>query len=124
MWIAPYIDKVNTFIYDLPMDKHYEYGDIAFIWDERKASRNFKKHGVLFEEAVTVFFDPFFVLTDADRHEESRDAVIGLDASARLLFVVHIEQCENHIRLISARRATLQEEILYAEGKNGSTFDS
>jgi len=42
--------------------------------------------------------------------------VIGLDASARLLFVVHIEHAEDHIRLISARRATHQEEVIHAEG--------
>jgi len=99
------------------MDKHYEYSDITFVWDEDKASLNIKRHGILFEEAVAVFFDPFFILTDASRNEEARDAVIGLDASARLLFVVHIEHFETGIRLISARRATKQEEILYAEGK-------
>jgi len=30
----------------------------VFTWDARKATRNFKKHGVAFEEAVTVFADP------------------------------------------------------------------
>jgi len=44
------------------MDKHYEYGKIVFAWDEQKALRNFSKHGVRFEEAVTAFSDPFFVL--------------------------------------------------------------
>jgi len=90
---------------------------IVFAWDEQKASRNFSKHGVCFEEAVTVFADPFFVLIDnAGRNHEARGAVIGLDASARLLFVVHIEQSQTHIRMISARRATHQEEVIYAEG--------
>jgi len=99
------------------MDRHYEYGDIVFAWDEQKASRNFNKHGVRFEEAVTAFSDPFFILVkDAGRNHEAREAVIGLDASARLLFVVHIEYSENQIRLISAHRATRQEEAIYAEG--------
>jgi len=99
------------------MDKHYEYSDIAFVWDEQKALINFSKHGVLFEEAVAAFFDPFFILTNASRNNEEREALIGLDASARLLFVVHIEHSEDCIRVISARRATKQEELLYAEGK-------
>jgi len=99
------------------MDRQYEYGDIVFAWDEQKASRNFSKHGVRFEEAVTAFSDPFFVLVkEAGRNHEAREAVIGLDASARLLFVIHIECSETHIRLISARRATRQEEVIYAEG--------
>jgi len=100
------------------MDQQYNYGDLVFAWDEQKASRNFSKHGVRFEEAVTVFSDPFFVLLDAGRNHEPREAVIGLDASARLLFVVHIEQSRDHIRLISARRATRQEEVIYAEGNS------
>jgi len=99
------------------METQYNDGDVVFAWDDQKAARNFNKHGVRFEEAATVFSDPFFVLVeDAGRNHEAREAVIGLDASARLLFVVHIEYSETHIRLISARRATRQEEVIYAEG--------
>jgi uncharacterized DUF497 family protein len=32
--------------------------EIRFVWDERKAAANLAKHGVAFEEARTVFFDP------------------------------------------------------------------
>jgi uncharacterized DUF497 family protein len=53
--------------------------------------------------------DPLLVVTDASRNDESRDAVIGLDASGRLLFVVHIEMDGDAIRIISARRATFAE---------------
>ena len=31
---------------------------LAFEWDDDKAKRNLKKHGVSFEEASTVFGDP------------------------------------------------------------------
>jgi len=59
------------------MDRQYDYGDIVFAWDEQKASRNFSKHGVRFEEAAMVFSDPFLVLMDdAGRNDEARDAVI------------------------------------------------
>ncbi|MBI4781816.1 MAG: BrnT family toxin [Oscillatoriophycideae cyanobacterium NC_groundwater_1537_Pr4_S-0.65um_50_18] len=30
---------------------------MQFEWDEEKGDRNFKKHGVRFEEATTVFLD-------------------------------------------------------------------
>jgi uncharacterized DUF497 family protein len=62
-----------------------------------------------------VFSDPLFVLTDASRNDEARDAAIGFDANARLLFVVHIEIEDSCIRIISARRAEPREEALYAD---------
>jgi uncharacterized DUF497 family protein len=33
-------------------------GGVTFEQDARKASANFKKHGVTFEEASSMFFDP------------------------------------------------------------------
>jgi len=96
------------------MNTYYQHGGDTFCWNTDKARLNFYKHGIRFEDAATVFSDPLFVLTDASRHDESRDAVIGLDANARLLFVVHIEVCGEAIRIISARRATREEEDIYA----------
>ena len=31
---------------------------MQFAWDRDKARRTLKKHGVTFDEAVTVFYDP------------------------------------------------------------------
>jgi hypothetical protein len=76
--------------------------------------RNLAKHGISFEEAATVFADPLFILVDASRNEEARDAVIGFDSSGRLLYVVHIEFEADCIRIISARRAGPEEEKRYA----------
>lgn len=59
--------------------------------------------------------DPLFVLVDASRNDEARDAIIGFDVRARLLFVVHIEFVDNHIRIISARPAHPTEEAHYAQ---------
>jgi uncharacterized DUF497 family protein len=61
-----------------------------------------------------VFFDPVFVLMDASRNHEMRDAAIGFDAMGRLLYVVHIEVEATFIRIISARRAEPHEELQYA----------
>jgi uncharacterized DUF497 family protein len=99
----------------LLMDIHFELGGELFVWNAAKADRNRRKHGVRFEEAATVFADPLFVLVDASRHEEARDAAIGCDSTGRLLYVVHIEVCESFIRIISARRAEPDEECRYAE---------
>jgi hypothetical protein len=70
---------------------------------------------VRFEEAASVFADPLFVLVDASRNDEGRQAAIGFDSSARLLYVVHIEIEDELIRIISARRAEFHEERIYAD---------
>jgi uncharacterized DUF497 family protein len=97
------------------MDVHFDLNGESFVWDSDKASRNERKHGIRFEEAVAVFFDPLFVLTDASRKDEVRDAAIGFDLSGHLLFVVHVELMGECIRIISARRATPGEENEYAQ---------
>lgn len=96
------------------MDIHYELNGLSFVWDDRKAASNPRKHdGVTFEEGTTVFFDPFFRLVDASRNREPRDAAIGYDAMGRLLFVVHIEIEDEYIRIISARKAENDERRDY-----------
>ncbi len=96
------------------MDIHFELNGDQFVWDQSKADTNWRKHGVRFEEAATVFEDPMFMMLDASRNDESRDAVIGFDATGRLLYVVHIEFESSFIRIISARRAEPEEELNYA----------
>lgn len=97
------------------MDIHYAFKGDLFVWNPVKASKNWQKHGVRFDEAVTVFSDPLFVLQDATRNNEARDAAIGFDSIGRLLYVVHIEIADSFIRIISARRADPEEEIYYAD---------
>ena len=95
------------------MDRVFEHGGTSFCWDESNAAENHRKHGVSFEEAVTVFDDPLFVLQDASRNEEQRDAVIGFSSAVRLLTVVHVEFEGEFIRIISAWRASAAEEAFY-----------
>ena len=97
------------------MDEQHRIGGNDFVWDADKAARNLAKHGIRFEEAATVFADPLFIPTDASRNDEARDAVIGFDLHARLLFVVHIDYNGDCIRLVSARPAEPHEEDLYAQ---------
>jgi uncharacterized DUF497 family protein len=60
------------------MDEHFLYSGQHFRWDMEKALANFTKHGIRFEQACEVFFDPFFRLLDATADDESREAVLGL----------------------------------------------
>ncbi|MBU1215262.1 MAG: BrnT family toxin [Gammaproteobacteria bacterium] len=96
------------------MDIEFELNGDLFVWDEEKAEKNWHKHGVRFEESATVFSDPMFVLVDASRNDEARDAAIGFDSIGRLLYVVNIEVEDRFIRIISARRAEPNEEEKYA----------
>jgi uncharacterized DUF497 family protein len=87
-----------------------------FIWDSEKAATNLAKHGLAFEDACQVFFDPFLKLEDATTDDEQREAVIGLTEDWILLFVVHIALEDDAIRVISARIATARERRSYEDG--------
>jgi len=108
------IDIANTCFKMGKVDIRFELNGTTFIWNAKKATANAVKHdGIIFEQAATVFFDPFFRLVDASRNDEARDAVIGYDAQSRLLFVVHVEIKDEAIRIISARKATHEEQKNY-----------
>ena len=64
---------------------------IKFDWDESKASLNKKKHGISFEEAVTIFYDDHALeFHDPDQSEdEDRFIMVGLSFKARTLVVSH-----------------------------------
>jgi uncharacterized protein len=96
------------------MNVYFVLNGITFSWDEEKARINPINHdGITFRQAAEAFFDPFFILVDASRNDEARDAVIGLDARWNLLYVVHMEQDAESIRIISARKATSKERAEY-----------
>ena len=84
---------------------------MKFSWDPRKADSNLRKHGVAFDEAITVFNDPLAFIFDDMVHseEEHREIIIGYSALRRLILVCFVERIEDTIRIISARRATKAE---------------
>ena len=87
-----------------------------FEWDVRKARDNLKKHGVGFEEALTVFADPLARIFDDPDHseEERRELIIGHSAAQRLLVVGFTER-QTATRLIGAREATARERREYEQ---------
>jgi hypothetical protein len=86
-------------------------------WDEDKNRANKKTHRVSFEEAATVFGDPFELTIDDSDHSlsEYRFITIGESSEGRLLVVSYTEQ-GGKIRLISARKRTQREHRDYEEG--------
>ncbi len=90
--------------------------DLTFEWDAAKAAANRRKHGVSFQEAVTVFSDERGLLIDDPDHSagEDRFVLLGLSAALRTLVVVHCyREAEDTIRIISARKATRPERATY-----------
>ena len=69
---------------------------MQFDWDVAKAFQNRQKHGVTFDEATSVIFDPFAITTDA----EERFITVGCSTRSRLLMVVHMERTGDVIRAV------------------------
>ena len=84
-------------------------------YDSVKAESNLAKHGVSFEEAASVLFDPDgLALEDVYSEGEGRWLLLGMSDKLRLLVVVYSLPFEDRIRLISARPATKAEAKNYA----------
>ena len=90
---------------------------MEFEWNLDKAALNFEKHGISFQEAATVFNDNLSVTFPDLAHSiaESRYVIIGVSRFGQLLVIAHTERGEK-VRIISARKATLQEKRFYEEG--------
>ena len=89
---------------------------LRFEWDENKNTTNRKKHNISFEEAQTAFYDENALLIDDPDHsaEEERFILLGFSLRANLLVGCHCyRQSESVIRIISARKATANEERAY-----------
>jgi uncharacterized DUF497 family protein len=94
-----------------------------FEWDATKARENREKHGVTFEEALTVFANPLARIFDDPDHSEiePRELIIGHSARQRLL-VVSFSERQTRTRIISARQATPNERRKYEENAPDSTI--
>ena len=87
---------------------------LEFEWHDAKAEANLQAHGVSFDLAKTVFRDPFAVerLDDREDYGEGRFVIIGMAQGNVVLFVAYTER-EGRMRIISARRATQNEQDDY-----------
>jgi uncharacterized protein len=88
-----------------------------FEGDDNKAESNFFKHGLTFEEAVTVFADPYLLFTEDFKHsvQEEREWAIS-EAENGSIIVVTFTMRGEQIRIINARNATRIERKRYEEG--------
>lgn len=86
----------------------------TFEWDAKKAQSNLKKHGIAFDEGLTVFLDPLSItIRDPDHSaHEQRYIDIGTSDRGRVLVVFYTERGEN-LRIINCRKATAAERQFY-----------
>jgi uncharacterized DUF497 family protein len=90
----------------------------VFEWDPRKAAANAAKHGVSFDEAVSVFLDANGLDGPDLQHStaEERFRRLGRSAEGRILMVAYTLRRSGNvetIRIISARRASRRERGAY-----------
>jgi uncharacterized protein len=92
-----------------------------FEWDEAKASANLRKHGVSFELARTMFYDPrLLTVADVEHSQtEERWFSVGCAVNGATLSVVYLwseaSPLTTKVRLISARNSTQAEIRQYRE---------
>lgn len=104
----------DSFFVNFPVAIFVLMDVLRFEWDDGKSQSNFRKHGVSFDEAVTVFYDPLYIEDYDDAHSDEEDwfKVIGESSVRRLLVVIYVERA-GIIRIISSRFATKNERRYY-----------
>lgn len=90
---------------------------MKFEWDNRKAVKNLKKHGVSFREAASVFGDPLAITFEDPDHsiDEHRFLTFGTARTGKMVIVSHTER-NGSMRIISARLMMKYERNIYEEG--------
>lgn len=79
----------------------------GFEWDDEKNATNRAKHGIGFEEAITIWEGPVVTGHDQRHQSEVREISFGL-VGMTVVCVVHTDR-DGKTRIISARKATRSE---------------
>ncbi len=82
-------------------------------WNENKRRINIQKHGIDFQDLVSVFDKPILAKID-DRldYQETRTIALG-ELQDTVIVFVYAEKSREIIRIISARKATKNESKIY-----------
>jgi uncharacterized protein len=87
---------------------------LEFEWEEEKDAENLRQHGVSFPQAALAFRDPLSDESFDDRRDYGEDRFIHIGSSeGQVLKVAYTEREGDRIRIISARRATKDEQEYY-----------
>jgi uncharacterized DUF497 family protein len=86
---------------------------MRFEWDEEKRRTNLTRHGIDFAELAPVFEDaPPYTQVD-DRYDYGEERLFTLGLLKGLVVAISHTWTGDIIRIISARRASRNEEITY-----------
>ena len=85
---------------------------MSYEWDERKRRTNVKKHGIDFIDVPEVFESDVVILPD-ERFEYGEPRFIAIGILKSVVVVVAYTERDENIRIISARKATKNEQIYY-----------
>ncbi len=85
---------------------------MSYEWDERKRRTNIKKHGIDIID-VPELFDSDVVIIPDERFDYGEPRFIAIGILKNLVVVVAYTERDENIRIISARKATKNEQIYY-----------
>lgn len=83
----------------------------SFEFDPKKSASNLKKHGIDFQEAQSLWEDPYVIEIPANSDDEPRSLVIGRIEGKHWSAVV--TERGDQIRIISVRRSRESEVAIY-----------
>jgi uncharacterized DUF497 family protein len=86
---------------------------MEFEWDAIKAAQNLAKHGITFEYATSVFFDPHRRDREDRRREYAEEPRVALGRVGERVLSVAYTLRGDIFRLISARKANPREQRQY-----------
>lgn len=87
-----------------------------YVWDPAKRLSNLKKHGIDFVDAIAVLEDELALTASHIERGETRFKTVGMGIKAGVLLVIHTEEDEDTIAIVSARPADRSERRQYFEG--------
>jgi uncharacterized DUF497 family protein len=92
--------------------------NLMFEWDEPKSESNLTKHGLDFNLAIEIFSDPKAIM-QFNRHQDNEDQyqMIGALHQENILISVIFTLIQKKIRVISARKASKHERLMYGQSK-------
>ena len=90
---------------------------MRFTWDENKNKANIKKHGIAFDYAVNVFDDEFYLELYDEYHDEAEERYQVIGMVDDILTVVVTYRNNDEVRIISARKATKKERMMYYDDR-------
>ena len=87
--------------------------ELEFEWDQAKAKSNLEKHGVSFLTAAAIFQNERLERVD-DREDYGEVRWIALGrVDIEVYRVIYTWRAENLVRIVSAQRASKDEEEIY-----------